>query len=511
MAILDWISVGKVAAERDKELTNYFYDAGVSKQIVENPNVYLMLGRKGAGKTAVFLHLSSKPSKIFSNNDIVLSLSLTNYSWNAHALLQHEEKANSISFRDSWRFVILIESIRGLVYHYEQKGETIPKEIAIASKILEKIFAKPVPSWIDLLGEKLYKLSKIKLPSADLGQDLSDLSVDVGEISFEDIRDNSTLKNILSSNINNLTDQLERLLLNGIREKKVFVLFDRLDEAWDTSSFDTCKHINTGLILASDYINQKFSGKIRPIAFLREDIFETLELNDKNKHRKDSGSILKWDRESLQKLMLIRINYFARKAGQAEISDLNSLFDRKEVRSRTTPVNYITRSTFMRPRDVISFYSTIIEAMKDEKDGLESEDPDSEEFTKISNTDHLYADIIYTAEAAYSEWLKEEIKDEWETQLPEIKTYLDALTNIGKSVITKVELTNQLQQTFGKLEPARIRSILQFLFDTSIIGVKVGSIWRYKSVYPSQGFSESMSYKIHYGLTKVLSLTETSS
>ncbi len=53
--IIDWINVGDVYAERDNNLSEYFYDAGVSKNIINNPKQYLLLGRKGAGKTAVFL------------------------------------------------------------------------------------------------------------------------------------------------------------------------------------------------------------------------------------------------------------------------------------------------------------------------------------------------------------------------------------------------------------------------------------------------------------------------
>ena len=63
--ILDWINVGDVSAERDNNLSEYFYDAGVSKNIINNPKQYLLLGRKGAGKTAVFLHLASRPSSLF--------------------------------------------------------------------------------------------------------------------------------------------------------------------------------------------------------------------------------------------------------------------------------------------------------------------------------------------------------------------------------------------------------------------------------------------------------------
>ena len=38
-------------------LKDYFYDNGVSSSVVNNNKQYLLLGRKGAGKTAVFMHL----------------------------------------------------------------------------------------------------------------------------------------------------------------------------------------------------------------------------------------------------------------------------------------------------------------------------------------------------------------------------------------------------------------------------------------------------------------------
>ncbi|MDG0876236.1 hypothetical protein L5D93_29020 [Paenibacillus thiaminolyticus] len=137
-----------------------------------------MLGRKGAGKTAVFLHLSRKPD-IFNENDIVLSLSLTNYSWNAHGLLKRDEKADSLSYRDSWRFVILVEVISALSQYYEQRGNRIPQEIRDSNKVLEKLFSKPVPTWTDILGEKLYKLSTLKLPSGGFTSD-AEISLDGG-------------------------------------------------------------------------------------------------------------------------------------------------------------------------------------------------------------------------------------------------------------------------------------------------------------------------------------------
>src|SRR5258708_17673494 len=121
MKLIEWIDVGMIAAERDENLRHYFYDAGISKKMIKNPNMFLMLGRKGAGKTAIFKHLSDRPSSFFSSKDVVMSLSLTNYSWNAHGLLKDEEKGGSYTYRESWRFVIMVEAIRGLFKLHSEK------------------------------------------------------------------------------------------------------------------------------------------------------------------------------------------------------------------------------------------------------------------------------------------------------------------------------------------------------------------------------------------------------
>lgn len=52
MGILNWIKVGEVAAESDDNLHLYFYDTGVSREIISSNNKFLMLGRKGAGEGA---------------------------------------------------------------------------------------------------------------------------------------------------------------------------------------------------------------------------------------------------------------------------------------------------------------------------------------------------------------------------------------------------------------------------------------------------------------------------
>lgn len=501
MDILEWIDVGKISAERDENLKYYFYDNGTLKKIIENDKFFLLLGRKGSGKTALFNHLTENPNDFVGSRDSVISVSLDDYSWNVHALLSQHVAADSLSYRQSWRFILMLETVKELA---TKAGAT--KEILNAKKTLEKIFGSPIPSIFDLVKNKILKLSKLSLPKGGLGLDnldLDSIEVNGGEVAFEDVSTNASLKASLVYNIEGLTKYLEDSV-NSItnHNNKIFICFDRVDEAWDTTSKDVSEKVITGLITASDSITQRFNGLIRPIIFIREDIFETLPLNDKNKLREDCGSLLKWEKDGLINLLLKRLNHYGKPHG-IDITDIDTLFDRIEMRQRMKPSGYILKRTMFRPRDVICFFSKIISALKDQQS-----DPFDEQ---VPLADKLPVDAIYQAEPQYSEWLLEEIKEEWSVQVPIVKQLFDAIQNNGSTVINKEEFKNQLVKVGIKFTSvAELNEQLKFLYNNSIIGFKIGgqNYWRYKCFYNSQGFSDEQEYHIHDGLYKSLNLAE---
>lgn len=112
MQILDWVSFGKVSAERDDLLVNYFFDNGVLSSVINSPSSFLVLGRKGAGKTAVFRHLRENRAAFIANKDILIPLSFEDYNWSIHSILTNENKAESMLYKQSWRFVILVECVK---------------------------------------------------------------------------------------------------------------------------------------------------------------------------------------------------------------------------------------------------------------------------------------------------------------------------------------------------------------------------------------------------------------
>lgn len=506
MALLDWIDFGKVSAERDDLLSSYFFDNGVLRSVIESQSSFLVLGRKGAGKTAVFRYLTENSKEYLRGTDTLVSLSFEDYNWSVHSLLTNETKAESMLYKQSWRFVILVESVKAYAAWFDGRGASLPKRLSNVRRLLEKLFDSPVPSIYQIVGRKLLALSSLKLPGGGLDLEegaLDSASLQLGEVSFDQIQARKDLKQHLSQNIENLIRYMDRALEDANGDwPTVFIAFDRVDEAWDDVSFESSRKVIGGLVAACDSLNAQYKGRIRPLVFLREDIFDVLSLNDANKLREDCGALLHWNKESLTQLILRRVNYFGKAAGASTITDLDSMFDKSEMRQRARPSNYLLRRTMMRPRDLISLLSRTVATMREK-----IEDPFADERPFF---DQLECDSIYEAEPSYSDWLKQELLDEWRVQRPIIVHLFHSLQNNGSTNFTQENFVNELTKLVGPVPSADALNHLRFLFDNSIIGFKLGASkeWRFKCFYPSQGFVESDEYRVHEGLVRALNLTE---
>lgn len=500
--MIEWIQFGQVAAERDEFLSKYFYDNGVLKKVIDSRNRFLVLGRKGAGKTAVFRHLDENFEDFLDNSDISISMSLENYNWEVHKLLSNPEKAVSLAYIESWKYFIYLSCLAAI---NECEGQ--PHQLRAVTKLVSKIYGSPVPSIGEIIGQKVLRLSKIALPSGGAsGEDgsLESIELNAGEIEFSDVLGSESLRSRLSHSLSRVVILLEQELQRYFIDAghRVFVNFDRIDEAWVVESVEPVKPMISGLVGAAETITQKFDGAIRPLVFLREDIFDTLSLNDKNKLRSDCGELLAWRADSLNRLIMQRVNYFAREAGADERTEVNDLFDKPMMRQTRKPFDYLLMRTMMRPRDLIRFLQLTRDDMVDRKHNIFEQEE--------VNEDCLECDAIYNAEPQYSTWLRNELLDEWSTQFPAIKSLFEALTDIATTVFSAADLKASLRKVGVDASDIDVASYLRFMFENSIIGFKVGKSqqWRFKCFYQSQGFLDSDAYKVHDGLIRSLNLKE---
>lgn len=242
-----------------------------------------------------------------------------------------------------------------------------------------------------------------------------------------------------------------------------------------------------GLVAACDAINAQYKGKLRPVVFLREDIFDSLSLNDANKLREDCGALLHWNKDTIANLILRRVNYFRGATRSTCGNSLDSLFDKTEMRQGVRPSRYLLRRTMMRPRDLIALLNRTVDTMKDKAD-----DPFSDEPIIF---DKLECESIYNAEPGYSDWLKQEVIEEWKVPKPLIVQLFNALQNHGSTNITQQALSIELEKLSVKTSSADAIDNLRFLFENSVLGFRLGSSneWRFKCFYPSQALLKPMS------------------
>jgi hypothetical protein len=297
----------------------------------------------------------------------------------------------------------------------------------------------------------------------------------------------------LRSNAFTLLDYFQKIFRrNNTENEKFLIIIDQLDENWTDAEIKEYKKILISLIHVAQDINKVFrenSAKI--VIFLRTDIYAALEFNDWNKIIQDSAIQIVWNATTLDEMFTHRIKKYKPHDLNLNIAEgTNSIFSTKRVRHRASPLDYILRRTFLRPRDLIVYMNKINEIHDAKK---------SELYTK---------DDIYNADASFSDNLYNELMDEWKTQHSNIEDYLNVLQNIGFQTFTYKEYSDKYIAKFPSADKAQIDSTLKFLFYNSIIGQKRSVYWEYHCVNPNIAIKFEREFHVNSGLKRRLTLIE---
>jgi len=284
-----------------------------------------------------------------------------------------------------------------------------------------------------------------------------------------------------------------------------YVCFDQLDLGFDNSSGYKSRLI--GLLLAARDINVKArdAGKrLSVLVFLRDDIYQVLNFEDKNKLTENYTSRIEWDTprtsRTLKQLMEKR---FAEVLAISEQNAWDQVFDeQEEMTGRQTKYRHMLDRTFLRPRDMIKFTNEVLDAFKKSPSGDSPRDI-------FNNRD------VQVARSEYSAYLLSELDDEILKHHPDYRTYIEILKSLESLQFTLKDFTEACEKRL-KFLPSDVEpiGILKVLFEFSLVGYYApggggfgGSeyIWRYKDVR-SQFNEAALNYRIHAGLKEVLGL-----
>jgi hypothetical protein len=482
-------NIGGIDADNDELLMSCFQNHE-SYNSIKKFEKFIVLGRKGTGKTAIFKKFLNQKDY----NNFSFGHTFSDYPWHFHDKQAKIGVPDFDKYTHSWKYLILM-TLSKILLNQDQSLPFDETSLDYLTKIESFI--------VDTYGTRDPDVTQIFTPSKKLKLKPHfeiDFGMLKGKISPEGVSMEHLPIIIQEVNLN-----LLEFVVGSLNPENTYnILFDQLDLGFDPNNPEYSNRL-IGLLLAAKEINSiaKEKGKkLSIIIFLRDDIYNSLKFEDKNKITTSSAAIIEWDKtgtSTLKELIEKRLTELLRESDDEEIK-WEEVFDESQLMTgKQSKYNYITDRTFLRPRDAIQFCNEIITVhnLNAQREKL------------ISNKE------INDAKSEYSNYFLNELDDEIHKHIPVYENILEVIKSIGYHQFDNNDFEDAIakkQSLFSK--EINTYSSLKSLFEFSIIGYfKAGGsgyggseyIFRYKS--PRSQFEEgAKNYRIHPGLIDFLGL-----
>lgn len=317
--------LGDTTAENDRKmLLDAFVPTGDFRSLIESDDRTVVVGRRGTGKSALYIQLQrhwerDKKIKVLSfapdDSEIIGFRSLMKPFSSSFTLARAATKL-------LWRYALLME-ITGYIASNYKLQSLFDKE-----DVLKQQYSK----WNESKGTFLTKCRAIAKTF---------LSAEAQEESVGD----------LPMNLNIAYIEERVLTLLNKSDRKIVILMDRLDEGYEPDAIGI--GIIAGLAYASIELNKK-NELVRPIVFLRDNIYRALAKEDPDYSRNIEGQVIRLHWDWAQLLLLA--------TGRLKISFSLSIEKDQRVWDRCTAGELQGREgfkkclqfTLYRPRDLLS-------------------------------------------------------------------------------------------------------------------------------------------------------------
>ncbi|HUW97184.1 MAG TPA: hypothetical protein VMW58_15490 [Anaerolineae bacterium] len=435
------LDLGPLAAEKDFDLPKYFIQTPYYTRAQRGDRT-LFVGRRGSGKTAMFIALAND---LASPNSVVAQIAPRNYE-----LLRLEgflaEGFSTAHWRfvygSIWRNVLLGEIVRSVI-DYQERHADLP--VTDALEHLMRFHRENQDllnlSFMDRLTLAIEDLQRLT-PRTGTGENQKQVEATLKSIRFQ---------------------QVEPIVKQFVGERKVYVLIDHLDESWSTDNEETCLLL-AALIHEADRLNTYMTPGLRIVVFLRSDIFDVVKLRD-SEIDKRSKVTMQWTRPLLKEMIATRIA----SAKALDIADRGvdetwcDVFCAK-VGDKDT-ADYILDRTLLRPRDVLQFCNRCLEQGQNERH------------------DYVHEDDILAAELSYSEDFILDLFREYHISHPDLIEVLWLFTGFPEEV-EEARIAQLLQA--AQADPRSVKTaatwladytpdrLIGFLYDIGFLCVKRG-------------------------------------
>jgi len=385
------LGIGCEVAEAEEEgLLKYFIELESFQNLYKFESM-LIVGRKGSGKSALFIKTYVDHGSQNNNYLVILkpdSEDLLNQV--EFTMLYDNERSKKAFLYTVWQFVIYSKL---LIYCAREIGKNKKEFNAVEKELLNFQERKQ-----ELLNLNFY--GAIKYICEDSGKTIYDPNI---------------LTPIKNSYINPLIEVLKRYFSFN-RYRRIEILADNLDKAWDSKND---LHLQSEMILSLlEYcgkIKQELgeqSLQIYTLLFLRKDIFDYIQTISREPDKVLIRTIfIDWSMypNKLRELIEARFRY---SLDINNSDDVNSIWDEYfnlENKLLLHPFDLIIRAIVPRPRDIIYFISRMFE------------------YAVNRNFDVVNEKCYEYAIEAYSQFLHSNLIAEMKAEYPNIENVMTAI------------------------------------------------------------------------------------
>lgn len=458
--------MGKLDAETDRNLQDFFVETGATAAVKRGK--YLVLGRKGSGKTALFLYLRDH---LPEEGIIVVDLELENYYFAAHKQLRDGGVQPFQAYTSAWLLVIYTAALAEMQHLFTSE------ELSAWEELLEAINRSDRQGNVGKILRWFKQVKHLKLPSFNGG---GVISADLGEIELSEREEVGT--DFLAA-----VDRLIQFGRKMFAKYPVTVLVDRVDEGWDNQG--ETHDLIAGLLQATRRICVEDSLSSYPpvILFLREDIWQAVDFNDSNKLAQSIHE-LAWENSELIDVVEKRI----KTSTGDETADWDSLFDPGIVSNKQNAQNFMLDRTMKRPRDILAFVTEAVEEARSNGHTL------------------VGVDDVLTAETPYSKHIAGELRNEVAPLVENYKNVVGTIKHLDKARFSWkdwLEASSRFEWTERYAE-----EVLGLLVDSSAVGLYTaggqggGSRTSFKYQDPDMDWIREDSFKFHPAISKSFGL-----
>jgi hypothetical protein len=480
---------GAIDADNDELLLDCFEDHEAFIEVM-NRRRFLVVGKKGSGKTAIFKKMLTHRAHDY----FCLGHTFSDYPWHHHDLQARVGIPDFDKFTHSWKYLILL-SLSKIILNFDHSIPFDDDSMALTVKIESFV--------VDTYGTRDPDITQLFTPSKTLKLKPH------FELDWKILKAGVSPENVpmkeLPVVVQELNSNLMQYTIRSLNPaNNYFICFDQLDLGFDPTANDYNNRL-IGLLLAARDVNlaARAAGKnLFVVVFLRDDIYDTLHFEDKNKLTENFLSLIEWDTPRTDKTLRgLMEKRFRAVLGNTPTWD--DVFDEtKEMPGHQTKYQHLLDRTYLRPRDIIKFTNSVLGQYKKRK----SQDPSAAD--KFENID------LNQARTEYSTYLMNELDDEIHKHIPHYHEHVELLRTMGVWQFTPDEFVKLVNVEVGRSQQSEARTALEELYNFSIIGFYRpggrgygGSEYVFKYKEPKTRFDATAArFRIHPGLIEVLGL-----